>query len=96
MPSYSRKYRVPHDLAHLVTERELLLATGVFGSLAAGAMFSNARVVSGRPRHDAAARSKRILAANRRGLAALGAYGTVTARAVTETALLAASLVTTA
>jgi hypothetical protein len=68
LPSYSRKYRVPHDLAHLVTERELLLATGVFGSLAAGAMFSSARVVSGKPRHDAAGRSKRILAANRRGL----------------------------
>lgn len=68
LPSYSRKWRVPHDLAHLVTERELLLATGLFGSLAAGAMFSNVRLVSGRPRHDAAARSKRIIAANRRGL----------------------------
>src|SRR5258706_5064604 len=68
LPSYSRKWRVPHDLAHLVTERELLLATGVFGSLAAGAMFSNVRVVSGKPRHDATARSKRILTANRRGL----------------------------
>jgi len=68
LPSFSRRWRVPHDLAHLVTERELLLATGVFGSLAAGAMFSNVRVVSGKPRHDAAARSKRILTANRRGL----------------------------
>jgi hypothetical protein len=68
LPSYSRKWRVPHDLAHLVTERELLLATGVFGSLAAGAMFSNVRVLAGKPRHDAAARSKRILTANRRGL----------------------------
>lgn len=68
LPSYSRRWRVPHDLAHLVTERELLLATGLFGSLAAGAMFTNARVVSGKPRNDAAARSKRILTANRRGL----------------------------
>jgi hypothetical protein len=68
LPSFSRRWRVPHDLAHLVTERELLLATGLFGSLAAGAMFSNVRVVSGKPRHDAAARSRRILAANRRGL----------------------------
>jgi hypothetical protein len=66
--SYSRKYRVPHDLAHFVTERELLLSTGVFGSLAAGAMFHSVRVVSGKPRHDAAARSKRILIANRHGL----------------------------
>ena len=68
LPSVSRRWRVPHDLAHLVTERELLLATGLFGSLAAGAMFSNVKVVSGKPRHDAAARSKRILTANRRGL----------------------------
>ena len=67
-PSYSRRWQVPHDLAHLVIERELLLATGLFGSLAAGAMFSNVRVVSGKPRHDAAARSRRILTANRRGL----------------------------
>jgi hypothetical protein len=52
----------------LAAERELLLATGVFGTLAAGAMFSNARVVSGKPRHDAVARSRRILTANRHGL----------------------------
>jgi hypothetical protein len=68
MPSYSRKWRVPHDLAHAVAEREFNIADGVFGSVAAGAMFANVRVVSGRPRHDAAERSKRILAANRQML----------------------------
>ena len=68
LPSYSRKHRIPHDLAHAVAERELGLAGGVFGSIAAGALFENMRVISGRTRHDAAARSRRILAANRRTL----------------------------
>jgi hypothetical protein len=68
MPSYSRKWRVPHDLAHAVAEREFGIADGVFGSVAAGAMFANVRVIAGRQRHDAAERSKRILAANRRML----------------------------
>jgi len=68
LPSYSRKHRIPHDLAHAVTERELGLADGVFGSIASGVMFGNMRVVAGRVRHDAAARSSRILDANRRAL----------------------------
>jgi hypothetical protein len=64
LPSYSAKYRVPHDLAHAVAERRLGLAGGIFGTLAAGGLFSNVRVVGGRPRHDAAERSKRVLRAN--------------------------------
>jgi hypothetical protein len=68
LPGYDRKYRVPHDLAHAVAERTLGLSGGVFGSIAAGAMFSNMRVVRGRPRHDAAERSKRLLHGNRRAL----------------------------
>jgi hypothetical protein len=68
LPAYSRTHRVPHDLAHAVAERELGLANGIFGSLAAGGMFGNARVVAGRPRHDAAQRSERVLGANSREL----------------------------
>ncbi|MCU7727020.1 hypothetical protein ODJ79_25105 [Actinoplanes sp. KI2] len=68
LPGYDRRYRVPHDLAHAVTERELGMAGGVFGSIAGGGVFDNMRVVSGRPRHDAAERSKRLLAANKRSL----------------------------
>ena len=68
LPSYSRKWRVPHDLAHAATERELGLSRGVFGSIAAGAVFENMRVVSGRPRHDARAVSARVLKANGRAL----------------------------
>jgi hypothetical protein len=68
LPGYDRKYRVPHDLAHAVTERELGMAGGVFGSIAGGGVFDNMRVVAGRPRHDAAERSKRLLAANKQSL----------------------------
>lgn len=68
LPSYTRKHRVPHDLAHAVAEREFAMADGVFGVIAAGGMFGNMRVISGRTRHDAAARSSRILAAHSRTL----------------------------
>lgn len=69
MRSYDRKFRVPHDLAHAVTERELKLAGGVFGCLAAGAVFSSARVVEGRCRYDARERSRRLLAFHERDIA---------------------------
>jgi hypothetical protein len=68
LPGYDRKYRVPHDLAHAVTERELGMTGGVFGSIAGGGVFDNMRVVAGHPRHDAAERSKRLLAANKQSL----------------------------
>jgi hypothetical protein len=68
VPSFTRKHRVPHDLAHAVTERELRMAHGVFGSIMAGAVFDNMRVVSGRTRHDARVVSDRILRANARSL----------------------------
>jgi hypothetical protein len=61
LPGYDRRYRVPHDLAHFATERTFEMSGGVFGSIAAGAVFSNMRVLSGRPRHDAAARSRLVL-----------------------------------
>lgn len=64
VPSFDRTYRIPHDLAHVVTELELRMADGVFGSIMAGALFDNMRVVSGRKRHDARQRSDRILRAN--------------------------------
>jgi hypothetical protein len=58
------KYRVPHDMAHAVTERELGMSRGIFGSMAAGALFTSCRVLCGRQRYDAAARSRRIIKAN--------------------------------
>jgi hypothetical protein len=35
LSSYSRKHRVPHDLAHAVTERELGMPDSIFGCIAA-------------------------------------------------------------
>lgn len=64
LPGYDRTWRVPHDLAHFVAEREFRLDKGVFGSIAAGAMFSNMAVVEGRPRFDAKVRSRAVLRAN--------------------------------
>jgi hypothetical protein len=65
LPSYSKKFRVPHDLAHAVTELELGMARGIFGSILSGAIFDNMRVVEGRVRHDARRVSDRVLRANR-------------------------------
>lgn len=64
MGSHDRKWRIPHDLAHAVTERELALPNGLFGCAAAGAVFDSMNLVSGSPRHDSAARSERILKAH--------------------------------
>jgi hypothetical protein len=63
LSSYSRKWRVPHDLAHAVTERELGIADGIFGCIAAGAVFDSMRQLEGRKHYDAKARSARILKA---------------------------------
>ena len=68
LPGYDRKWRVPHDLAHLVTERQLRLSDGVFGSIAAGAMFTNMRVISGRLRYDPRQRSRQVLRTNGSGI----------------------------
>ncbi|WP_433825231.1 hypothetical protein ACQP2E_24230 [Actinoplanes sp. CA-015351] len=68
LPGYDRKHRVPHDLAHFATERTLGLSDGVFGAIAAGGVFSNMKLISGKPRHDAALRSKLLLEAHKRSL----------------------------
>lgn len=64
MRSYDRKHSVPHDLAHFVAERAFVLPQGVWGSIAAGALFRSMEVVSGRCRHDSRARSAAIIAEN--------------------------------
>jgi hypothetical protein len=61
MPGYDRKWRVPHDMAHFATEREFNFGHGVFGTIAAGALFSNMSVVGGRPRYDLRARSRSVI-----------------------------------
>jgi len=64
LPGYDRTFRVPHDLAHFVAEREFRLSHGVFGCIAAGAMFKNMSVAGGRARYDAGSRSRAVLRAN--------------------------------
>lgn len=61
LSSYSRKHRVPHDLAHAVTERELGMPDGIFGCIAAGAVFDSMQQTAGKKRYDAKVRSTRIL-----------------------------------
>jgi len=69
LPGYDSGLRVPHVLAHFVTEREFRLAYGIFGCIAAGAMFSNMTLVDGRPRYDAQVRSRAVLRAHAAELA---------------------------
>ncbi|RZT20084.1 hypothetical protein EV649_3226 [Kribbella sp. VKM Ac-2569] len=63
LSSYTHKWRVPHDLSHAVTERELGIADGIFGVIAAGAVFATMTQIEGKKRHDAKVRSARILKA---------------------------------
>ncbi|KUL23361.1 hypothetical protein ADL15_46630 [Actinoplanes awajinensis subsp. mycoplanecinus] len=86
LPGYDRKHRVPHDLAHFATERALEMSGGVFGAIAAGGVFGNMRVVGGKPRHDAAARSKLLLDAHRETLTRAEVLAGVVHRAVEEDA----------
>ncbi|WP_229072598.1 hypothetical protein [Actinoplanes sp. DH11] len=84
LPGYDRKHRVPHDLAHFATERALGMPAGVFGTIAAGAVFGNMRLVSGRPRHDAAQRSRLLLDAHKRDLTMAEVVAGVVHRAVEQ------------
>jgi hypothetical protein len=61
MPGYGREWRVPHNMAHFAAEREFKFGHGVFGSIAAGALFSNMSVVAGRPRYDLRSRSRSVI-----------------------------------
>ena len=54
---------VPHDLAHLIVEDELGLTRGVWGVLAAGALFRHARVIAGRQKPHASTRGRAIVEA---------------------------------
>jgi hypothetical protein len=86
LPTYDRAGRVPHDLAHLAAERALGLSAGLFGSIAGGGMFDGMSVVEGRPRHDAADRSRRLLDGNKATLGLAELMADVVARAVRDDA----------
>jgi len=52
---------LPHDVAHLVVEDELGLEHGVWGVIAAGGLFPQCAVVSGRRRPHAAERARSVV-----------------------------------
>jgi hypothetical protein len=55
---------LPHDMAHLIVEREFCLRGGVWGTLAAGGLFKRAtRIVEGRQLPHAARRGRELVVA---------------------------------
>ncbi len=53
--------RLPHDIMHLVAERELRIKDGIWAGIAAGVVFESMRHVSGRRPPHAAERSRDLL-----------------------------------
>ena len=53
--------RLPHDIAHIIVEKGLSLRYGFWGLIAAGAMFPNIGVVSGRLRPRVGEHSRALL-----------------------------------
>ena len=58
--------RLPHDIMHLVVERELRIRDGIWGGIAAAVVFDSMQYVSGRRPPHAAERSARLLRGFRR------------------------------
>jgi hypothetical protein len=54
--------RLPHDVRHLVVERELHITDGIWGAIASGVVFTSMQHVSGRRPPHAAERSRELLA----------------------------------
>ncbi len=53
--------RLPHDIMHLVVERELRIRDGIWAGIAAGVVFDSMRWIRGRRPPHAAERSKQLL-----------------------------------
>ncbi len=63
--------QLPHDIRHLVVERELGITDGIWGAIAGGVVFTSMQHVSGRRPPHARERSRELLASFRqRGLRA--------------------------
>jgi hypothetical protein len=61
VPSFDRPTGLPHDIAHLLVERELGLTQGFWGCVAKGAMFPGMAVVAGRHSPRAAVHSRAVI-----------------------------------
>lgn len=57
--------RLPHDLRHLIVERELRVSDGLFGAIAAGTVYLSMHHLRGRQSPRAAERSARLKQARR-------------------------------
>lgn len=57
--------RLPHDLRHLIVERELRVSDGLFGAIAAGTVYLSMHHLRGRQSPRAAQRSARLKQARR-------------------------------
>jgi hypothetical protein len=64
LKGHDRTFALPHDIAHLVVEKALGLQGGIWGRIAAGAVFPSMSHVDGRRKPKAAERSKVLLKAN--------------------------------
>lgn len=60
LPGNGRNFRLPHDAAHCIVERELGLRRGFWGRVADGAIYPNMQVLSGRQPPHAAERSRLV------------------------------------
>jgi hypothetical protein len=67
VPVFGPLEPIPHDLAHYVVEMKLDLRTGLWGSIAGGAVLEGMKVISGRQRPHAKERSQAIQLANHHG-----------------------------
>ena len=54
--------RLPHDIMHLVVERELAIRDGIWGGIAAGIVFESMRYVTGRRPPHVTERSRELIA----------------------------------
>lgn len=76
--------RLPHDIVHLIAERELGITDGIWAGIASGVVFRSMTHVSGRRPPHAAERSARLL----REFRAPGLRAEILADLVTSTAAL--------
>ena len=57
--------KLPHDVRHLIVERELRIGDGIWGSIAAGTVYRSMQHLRGRQRPRTAERSARLKKAHR-------------------------------
>jgi hypothetical protein len=72
LPGSAPGAKLPHDLRHLVVERELRIADGLWGAIAAGVVYPSMEHVRGRRPPPAAERSAQLKRAQRQPVGRAG------------------------